>query len=150
MTVLIASGPLLAQVPRHYKVHDEGTSLPSLCSDVGRESPWNSTQTAESHGRLESLGPSEQRIEVRVTGSFNSLMPLWVFIFFLVLRAVNVPNIKKYPFLKRNLFVTVSGGNPAETTVAKTADVRAEGQMAKWNQSLEPLWAFLLSLQING
>ena len=53
----------------------------------------------------------------------------------LVLRAVNVPSIKKYPFLKRKLFVTVSN---LETTV-KTADVRVEGQMAKWNQNLDPL-----------
>jgi L-rhamnose mutarotase len=56
-------------------------------------------------------------------------------IFSLVLRALNVPNIKKYSLLKRGLFVTVSN---AETTT-KTTDVRAEGQMAKWNQNLDPL-----------
>jgi|SRR6267154_2214841 len=59
-----------------------------------------------------------------------------VLIFCLVLRAVNVPNIKKYTLLNRNLFVTVSN---AETT-AKTADVRVEGHMAKWNQNLDVLW----------
>jgi hypothetical protein len=59
----------------------------------------------------------------------------WFLIFCLVLRANNVPSIKKYPFLKRKLLVTVS--NP-ETT-AKTADVRVEGQMANWNQNLDPL-----------
>jgi hypothetical protein len=49
----------------------------------------------------------------------------------------------KYPLLKRKLFVTVSN---AGTTV-NTADVRAEGQMAKWNQKLDALWVFHLSLQ---
>jgi hypothetical protein len=53
----------------------------------------------------------------------------------LVLRAVNVPIVKKYRFLKRNLFVTVS--NPEKT--AKTTDVPVDGQMAKWNQSLDSL-----------
>jgi hypothetical protein len=62
-------------------------------------------------------------------------MPRQFLIFCLVLRAHNVPSIKKYPFLKRKLFVTVS--NP-ETTV-KTTDVRVEGQMAKWNQNLDAL-----------
>ena len=40
-------------------------------------------------------------------------------------------------------FVTVS--NP-ETT-AKTADVPVERQMANWNQILDPLYVFPLSLQ---
>jgi len=54
----------------------------------------------------------------------------------LVLRADNVPIIKKYRFLKkRKLFVTVSN----HETMAKTADVRAEGPMARWNQNLDPL-----------
>ena len=53
----------------------------------------------------------------------------------LVLRADNFPSIKKYPLLKRRLFVAVSD---SETT-AKTADVRVEGRMAKWNQSLDAL-----------
>jgi hypothetical protein len=66
-------------------------------------------------------------------------MPRWFLIFCLVLRAVNVPNIKKYHFLKRKLFVTVSNDSNPETTVAKTADVRVEGQMAKWNQSMDLL-----------
>ena len=61
------------------------------------------------------------------------------FIVYLVLRAVNAPYVKKYGFLKRKLFVTVS--NPERT--AKTADVRVERQMAKWNQSLDPLYVFL-------
>jgi hypothetical protein len=56
-------------------------------------------------------------------------------IFCSVLRAVNVPNIKKYGFLKRKLLVTVS--NPG--TTAKTTNIRVEGQMAKWNQNLDPL-----------
>jgi hypothetical protein len=79
--------------------------------------------------------------------SANSSMPRWFLILCLVLWAVNVPNIKKFPFLKRNVFVTVSNG---ETTVAKTADVRVEGQMAKWNQSLDPLYAFPRSPQFYG
>jgi hypothetical protein len=58
-----------------------------------------------------------------------------VLIFFLVLRAVNVSSIKKYFFLKRKLFVTLS--NP-ETT-AKTAEVPVERHMANWNQNLDPL-----------
>jgi hypothetical protein len=55
--------------------------------------------------------------------------------FCLVHRAVNVPSIKKYSFLKRKLLVTVSN---SETT-AKTAEVRVEGQMVKWNQKLDLL-----------
>ncbi len=59
-----------------------------------------------------------------------------VITFFLVVRADNVPSIKKYPlFKKRKFFVTVS--NP-ETT-AKTADIPVEGQKAKWNQNLDAL-----------
>ena len=65
----------------------------------------------------------------------NSLMSRWVLIFSLVLRAVNVPSIKKYRYLKRKLFVTVSD---SETT-AKTADVSVEGKVAKWNQVLDGL-----------
>ena len=69
------------------------------------------------------------------------------FIFFPVLRADNVAGIKKHPFLKRKVFVTVSN---TETT-AKTTDVPVEeGQMAKWNQNLDPLWVFHFSLQIYG
>jgi hypothetical protein len=106
-----------------------------LCGDIDQEPSWNSTQIAESHGRL-----SEQTVEV--TGSClsinpDSLMPRWFLIFCLVLRAVNVPSIKKYPLIKRKLFVTVS--NPETTANLKTADVRVEGQMAKWNQNLDPL-----------
>ena len=56
-------------------------------------------------------------------------------IFFLVLRAHNVPSFKKFLFLKRKLFVTVSN----TVTTAKTTDVQVEGQMAKWNQSLDVL-----------
>ena len=62
-------------------------------------------------------------------------MPREVLIFLLVLRAVNFPSIKKYPLLKKRLFVTVSN---SETT-AKTPDVRVEGRMAKWNQNLDAL-----------
>ena len=69
-----------------------------------------------------------------------------VLIFFLVLRAVNVSSIKKYFFLKRKLFVTLS--NP-ETT-AKTADVAVERHTANWNQSLDPLQVLPLSLQFYG
>jgi hypothetical protein len=64
------------------------------------------------------------------------LIRRWFLIACLVLRAINAPNIKKYRFLERKLFVTVSN---AETT-AKTADVRVEKQMAKWNQNLDPLY----------
>jgi hypothetical protein len=62
-------------------------------------------------------------------------MPRWFLIFSLALRAVNVPSIKKYRFLKRKLFVTVS--NPEAT--AKTADVPVKRQMANWNRNLDPL-----------
>jgi len=58
-----------------------------------------------------------------------------VFKFYLVLKADHVPSIKKYRFLKRKLFITVSNNE----TMTKTADVRVEGQMANWNQKLEPL-----------
>jgi hypothetical protein len=74
------------------------------------------------------------------------LDPRWFLIFCLVLRADNVPSIKKYYLRKRKLFVTVS--NPEST--AKTADVRVEGQMAKWNQNLDVLYVFPLSLQCYG
>jgi hypothetical protein len=40
-----------------------------LCGDIGREPSWNST---ESHGRL-SIGLSEQRVQVQVTGSFLTI-----------------------------------------------------------------------------
>jgi len=63
-------------------------------------------------------------------------MPLWFLIFcLLVLRAVNVPSIKKYSLLKRKPFVAVSN----HEIMAKTADVRVEGQMARWNQNLDAL-----------
>ena len=58
-----------------------------------------------------------------------------VFKLCLVLRAINVPSIKKYPFLKRKFFVTVSNHG----IMAKTADVPVKGQTANWNQSVEPL-----------
>ena len=47
-------------------------------------------------------------------------------------------------FFKRKLFVQVS--NP-ETT-AKTAEVLVKGHIAKWNQKLDPLHVFPISLQI--
>ena len=65
----------------------------------------------------------------------DSLMPRWFLIVCLVLRAVNAPIVKKYRFLDRKLFVTVSNAK----TTAKTADVRVEKQIAKWDQSLDPL-----------
>jgi hypothetical protein len=43
-----------------------------LCSDIRQEPSWNSTQIADSHGRL-SLELSEQRVEV--TGSCLSINP---------------------------------------------------------------------------
>ena len=85
-----------------------------------------------------------QRVEV--TGScllLNSLITSYFSIFCLVLRAVNVPSIRKYLIKNRIFFVTVS--NP-ETT-SKTADVPVERQMAKWNQILDPLYVFPPSLQ---
>ena len=60
-----------------------------------------------------------------------------VFDLTLVLRADNVPTVKKLRILKRNLFVTVSTDNP-ETT-AMTKDVPVKRQMAHWNQKLDPL-----------
>ena len=56
-------------------------------------------------------------------------------IFCLVLRADNVPSIKKHLFKDRTFFVIVF--NPK--TTAKTTDVPVERQMAKWNQILDPL-----------
>jgi hypothetical protein len=41
-----------------------------------------------------------------------------------------------------------SVSNP-ETT-ARNADARVEGQMAKWNQNLDALYVFHLSLQLYG
>ena len=108
-----------------------------LHSDVREEPSSNSTRIAESHGR-QSLGQSKQRVEV--TGSClllnpNSLITRYFSILCLVLRAVNVPSIRKYFIKKRMFFVTVY--NPETTT--KTADVPVERRVAKWNQILDPL-----------
>jgi hypothetical protein len=65
-------------------------------------------------------------------------MPRWFLTFSLVLRAENVPTIKKYHLLKRKLFVAVSSDASPETT-AKTTDVPVERQTAKWNQILDVL-----------
>ena len=67
----------------------------------------------------------------------------WLLISCLVVRACDVPTIKKNIFTKRKLFVTVSN---LETTV-NTALVRVEGKVAKWNQKLDPLYVFPLFLQ---
>ena len=58
-----------------------------------------------------------------------------VFKLCLVLRALNVPSIKKYFFLKRKLFVTISNHG----ITAKTAEVPVKGQTANWNQNVESL-----------
>ena len=65
----------------------------------------------------------------------NSLMPFEVSILCLVHRVVNVPitSIKKYPLVKRKLYITVSN---SEST-AKTPNVPVEGQIAKWNLNLD-------------
>jgi hypothetical protein len=107
-----------------------------LRSCPAQEPSSNSAQIAESYERL-----PKQRVEV--TGSclltnFNSLMPRYILIFCLVLRAVNVPSIKKCSFFKRKHYVTVSNAD----TTAKTADVRVGKQMAQWNQNLDPLYVF--------
>jgi len=73
-------------------------------------------------------------------------MPRWYLIFRLVVRAHNVPSIKKRIFSKRKLFVTVSNLG----TRAKTTDVQVQGQIAEWNQKLDALYAFPLSLQFYG
>jgi hypothetical protein len=65
-------------------------------------------------------------------------MPRWFLIFGLVVRAYNVPSIKKNRFLKRKFFVTVSKLG----TTARTTDVRVQGQIAKWNQKLDALYVF--------
>ncbi len=73
-------------------------------------------------------------------------MPRWYLISRLVVRAHNVPSIKKNIFSRRKLFVTVSNLG----TRAKTTDVQVQGQIAKWNQKLDALYAFPLSLQFYG
>jgi hypothetical protein len=72
------SGPLLQpRTPGTSKRTTRVCQSFFLFSDVGRESSWNSTQIAESHGRP-SLCPSKQCVEVRVTGSFSTIpMPPW-------------------------------------------------------------------------
>ena len=67
--------------------------------------------------------------------------------FCLVVRAHNAPSITKKVFFKRKLFVSVTVSNP-ETT-AQTAEVHVEGQLAKWNQKLDALYDFPLSLQFS-
>ena len=44
---------------------------------------------------------------------------------------------------KRKFFVRVSNGE----TMVKTADVLVKGHVAKWNQKLDPLYVFPISLQ---
>ena len=77
-----------------------------LHSDLREEPSSNSTRIAESHGRR-SLGQSKQRVEV--TGSClllnpNSLITRYFPILCLVLRAVNVPSIRKYFIKKKKHF----------------------------------------------
>ena len=119
-------------------------------SHITQEPFSNSTHnTAESHRRL-----SEQ--SVGVTGSRLSIIPnsfmsrqFFLKIFCLVLRAANVPSIKKYVFFKRKVFVTISNRTTGNTeTVKKTADARVEGQMANWNDNLDLLYVFPLSLKL--
>jgi hypothetical protein len=134
ITVLIVTRPLLQ--PRSLDIAKRRTSVGRflfLCCDIAQEPSSDSAQIAESYGTL-----PKQRVEVTGTCLSINLNFLDVSIIFnpcLVLHAVNVPIVKKYRFLKRNLFVTVS--NPEKT--AKTTDVSVEGQMAKWNQSLDSL-----------
>jgi hypothetical protein len=104
-----------------------------LCSDISREP----SPTALKSPNLTEDYPLDNptcALQSRVR-AYRFLDASMVFNIRLVLRAVNAPNIKKYRFLERKLFVTVSN---AETT-AKTTDVRVEKHMAKWNQSLDPL-----------
>jgi hypothetical protein len=75
MAALIPITP--AQVPLQ---QDEGSSILSLCNDIGQKPSWNSNQIAELHKSVSrvSLELSEQRVEV--TGSSllinpNSSMP---------------------------------------------------------------------------
>ena len=113
-----------------------------LHSDLREQLSWNSTQISESQG----IQSSKQSVQVSGSSYQPKLLDASIiFIFCLVLRADNVPGIKKYPFLKRKLFVSVS--NDSDKTTAKTAEASVQGQMAKWNEVLDPLYVFPLSLQ---
>ena len=144
MTVLIvvhysSPGPSVSQSARRL----EGYVNPflSLCSDVRRELSINYPGIALKWLNRTEINPgpfdypissSRSKSPVR---SRQFLDPSTGSNLLLVLRAVNVPSIKKYRFLKRKLFVTVSNSK----TTAKTADVSAEGHMVKWNQNLNAL-----------
>ncbi len=95
---------------------------------VAQEPSPDSAQLSESQGSLSQL-------RVEVAGMYlnpNSLMPL---ISLLVLRAHNVPRVKKQFALKRRFFVTVTN----HATVKKTESVQIDGQTVHWNQRLGAL-----------
>ena len=94
------------------------------------DSTQTPTQIAESQGR-----------HVEVTGAYLNPNRAGIdkdLISLLVLRALNVPNIKTIFGGKRECFVTV--GYPATKKKAKkTKSVQIERQTAVWNQTLDPL-----------
>jgi len=94
----------------------------------GQELSSDSARIAESQ-------ESPSQLHVEVAGVYlnpNSLIPRFTL---LVLRADNIPRIKKQFGLKRRFFVTVANG----ATVKKTESVEIDGQVVQWNQTLGAL-----------
>src|SRR6266702_4396770 len=92
----------------------------------------DSTRIAESQG-----SPSHLRVEV--TGMClnpESLIPDKCLIFFSVLRAQNVPNIKNRFGKTMQFFVTVA----SQTTKKKTSSVPTEGPTVDWNENVGALY----------
>ena len=138
-----SSDPLLQPTslgnPKHTTTRVRQSLL--LSSDIGREPLEQNSNRRIPRNAIAWTIPAACRGHRFLT--VNPLMSRSFLIFCLVKRAVNVPYTKKYLFLKRNVFVTLS--NP-ETT-AKTAEVPVKRQMANWNQNMDELYIFPLSFQ---
>ena len=123
-----STGPSPLQTTRPRCVYPS----PFYCKVIWlKKQSWNdSAQTLESQENL-----CEHQIEV--TSLCIYIFSRWYFnnVLIIVIRAENVPTVKKYGLFKRDLFVTVSD----QETTEKTANVRIEGKTAKWNQSLNAL-----------
>ena len=123
--------PESAGVHHHRKTQEEGASTPSFCVAIfAHELSLGSTPIAESQGGLSQLC-------VEVIGRYlnpNSLIPDNRLFSLSVLRAHDVPRIKKQFGPKRRFFVTVTN----HATVKKTENVQidGQGQVVHWNQRL--------------
>ena len=79
--------------------------------------------------------PSELRVEVTGMRLYPDL-PDESSIYFLVVRAHNLPQIERWLRLKRSFFVTVSD----QATTRKSASAWIDGETVEWNEKLDALW----------